>query len=590
MRYGVLFGVVAVAATVFGSVAPNPELVSKALKGEVPEARADWWGFDEKDSTKQLQAALDSGVRRLVLPKMTGPWYASPLRGRSDLELVFEDGAELRAKRGAFKGVAESLLTFRNCENVTIRGRGVLRMWKADYQRAPYKPAEWRHALSILACRNVLVDGLRICESGGDGIYVSTSKPANGFRSYSEGVTIRNVKCLHNHRQGVSVIACKDLLIERCVFSDTHGTSPQAGIDFEPNSPEDAMINCVVRECLFERNGGFGVDGLFTYHDEATPKLDITISRCYSRDNERAYHFNGIAQNGLFHSNVGRIVVTNCVAREVGEAEKPYSAVISWGRTVTDAGGRTLAPVRADDWNPDAIEVTDRRPGELAPLSRTRFRMKAEYLFYAAQAGTVRLRAQQLPVGTAGKPSTNALAVATFAGDVVTTLAAPSVKGTDFTIAVPAKGVYRLSWTCGWGTSLVLLACDAPIGFSMFSDKKAGGRWMSPFLYGVGDACTAFFAVPKGAGAFAAVASGWGGGLGQSAHAVVADPDGRVVYDRDNVTFDDVFVSDSTPKAGLWTITAKRPSNNHWNNFCFDLAGGVPPIFFLSPDKYWTSK
>ena len=86
------------------------------------------------------------------------------------------------------------------------------------------------------------------------------------------------------------------------------------------------------------------------------------------------------------------------------------------------------------------------------------------------------------------------------------------------------------------------------------------------------------------------MASGWGGGLGQSAHAVVADPDGRVVYDRDNVTFDDVFVSDSTPKAGLWTITAKRPSNNHWNNFCFDLAGSVPPIFFLSPDKYWTSK
>ncbi|NLE66527.1 MAG: hypothetical protein GX608_03815, partial [Lentisphaerae bacterium] len=37
------------------------------------EARAEAWGYDAADSTDALQAALDSGARRLVISRQAGP-------------------------------------------------------------------------------------------------------------------------------------------------------------------------------------------------------------------------------------------------------------------------------------------------------------------------------------------------------------------------------------------------------------------------------------------------------------------------------------------------------------------------------------
>ncbi len=45
----------------------RPDLVAKVASGELKEARASWWGFDKDDSTAYLQAAITSGVERLVV-------------------------------------------------------------------------------------------------------------------------------------------------------------------------------------------------------------------------------------------------------------------------------------------------------------------------------------------------------------------------------------------------------------------------------------------------------------------------------------------------------------------------------------------
>lgn len=95
---------------------------------------ASQFGFDREDATKALQAALDSGARKVVIPFMGAPWVVTPLQLRGNMEIVLEPGVVLLAKKGAYLGTGDSMLTANGVENLTIRGYGAtLRMHKKDY-------------------------------------------------------------------------------------------------------------------------------------------------------------------------------------------------------------------------------------------------------------------------------------------------------------------------------------------------------------------------------------------------------------------------------------------------------------------------
>ncbi|MCX8066159.1 MAG: right-handed parallel beta-helix repeat-containing protein, partial [Candidatus Hydrogenedentes bacterium] len=166
-----------------------------------------------------------------------------------------------------------------NIENLKISGYGaVLRMHKRDYQnKAIYEPAEWRMAISLRGCKNVTIEGIRCESSGGDGIYIgSTDK-----RNRCEDVVIRNVVCHDNHRQGISVISAKNLVIENCVMTGTWGTPPQAGIDFEPNHPDEILERIIMRNCFISSNRGAGILMYLKNLKGTSFPVDIKIEKCY---------------------------------------------------------------------------------------------------------------------------------------------------------------------------------------------------------------------------------------------------------------------------------------------------------------------
>jgi len=300
----------------------KPQLVQEVLDGKRSEARVSWWGFNAEDSTEFLQAAINSGAKKLVLDRQASDWVTLPLKAASNQEIVLEDGVVLQAKKGAYLGPSDSLLTLRQCENVVIRGekpgaKAFFRMNKADYQKAPYKPAEWRHGLSILSSKNVLVEDLTIEFTGGDGIYLGVCKAGVTCGD----VTIRRVLCYENHRQGISVISARNLLIEDVIMRDTNGTAPQAGIDFEPNLENEELTNCVMRRCVCEGNAG---DGFEFYLPNLTSKsgtLSITLEDCVSRNNKRS-GINWILTNagkaGEADPIPGTFVVKNFVTENEG--------------------------------------------------------------------------------------------------------------------------------------------------------------------------------------------------------------------------------------------------------------------------------
>ncbi|MCI5779238.1 MAG: right-handed parallel beta-helix repeat-containing protein [Lentisphaeria bacterium] len=285
--------------------------IDAVAKGELKEAKASYWGFDPQDSTKILQAAINSKVPRLIIDKQASPWISEPLRGVSDQTIVFEDGVELQAKRGSFKDKADTLLSLRNVENSRLIGLGkggILRMHKKDYQNPKlYERSEWRYTLCIRDAKNIHVENMKFLSSGGDGIYIGTV----------DGVTVKKVVCDDNHRQGMSIICGKNILVEDSEFINTKGTSPASGVDLEPNWAGQPLQNIVFRNCRFANNDRWGIlMAPSRFNSDKGGEMSIRFENCVAENNKEGeiYGFTrAIYQTG--EPVVGKIEFINCTAK-----------------------------------------------------------------------------------------------------------------------------------------------------------------------------------------------------------------------------------------------------------------------------------
>ena len=262
------------------------------------------FGFDAADSTRFLQAALNSNEQELILDKRDTPWIATPLLCTNGNKTIrFEDGAWLVAKRGEFHGHVDSLLVFKQCKGVKLIGAGAekcgLKMWRDDYASTNlYKHSEHRMAISVNSCEDVLIEGISANESGGDGLYISNlGRNTDPCRN----VVVRNCVFDKNYRQGISVISAVNLLIENVVMSNTKGTPPMAGIDFEPNGYGEKMVNIVMRNCLTTNNANSGYCIVPNYFNSESAKVSITFENCRSIDD--AGH--GFTYHGAFGRKSG---------------------------------------------------------------------------------------------------------------------------------------------------------------------------------------------------------------------------------------------------------------------------------------------
>ena len=211
---------------------------------------------------------------------MGAPWILRPIKLRSNLELNFEPGVKVLAKKGEFKGKGDSLFSAANCENIIMTGYGArLRMNKADYQSDAYEKAEWRMCLDFMGCSDIRVEGFSLENSGGDGIYLGATKE----QPWCADVVIRDVLCWNHHRQGISVIGAVNLLIENCSMSGTRGTAPQAGIDLEPNHENEQMTNVVVRNCTMANNAGAGALIYLKHLRKTSVPVSILFENCHVR-------------------------------------------------------------------------------------------------------------------------------------------------------------------------------------------------------------------------------------------------------------------------------------------------------------------
>jgi len=257
----------------------NPAAVKEVLSGKRTVANVAWWGFDEEDSTAALQAAINSGASKVIVPYMGSAWIVRPINLRSNQEVVFEPGVVVVAKKGEFKGRNDCLFSAIGKNNITLCGYGAtLGMQKADYMGSDYQHAEWRHVLLFVGCSDVSVSGLVLRDSGGDGIYLG-----EGVYSPCKDVLIKDCICDNNYRQGISVISVENLRITNCIFKNTSGHSPSAGIDIEPNVSKNKLINIVVSNCVSENNQGRGFTVALHNLTKLSADISILFVDCYTK-------------------------------------------------------------------------------------------------------------------------------------------------------------------------------------------------------------------------------------------------------------------------------------------------------------------
>lgn len=186
-----------------------------------PGVKASSFGWDAEDSTKCLQAAFDSGAKKIVIDRQAGDWYCGQIFLRSNQQVVLEDGVTVRAKQGAFKNPDHKLFNLLDCTNTVLRGEGraLIRMERDEYtDRSRYKFSEWRHTVFVGRSKNIMVRDLEIAFSGGDGIYVYGS----------EDVTVQDIDTHDHYRLAAcSTGGTKNLVFRRCKMRDTYGTPPE---------------------------------------------------------------------------------------------------------------------------------------------------------------------------------------------------------------------------------------------------------------------------------------------------------------------------------------------------------------------------
>ena len=190
-----------------------------------------------------------------------------------------------------------------------------------------YTAGEWSHAFSILGSTNITIENLEISKSGGDGIYIGVTEKKN----FCENITINNVICDGNARNGVSVISAKKVIISNSTFTNSGVYNspglakggPWAGVDLEPNKDNQLMDEISISDCNFSLNKHLGIFLYFATFKPTSAPISVTIKRVNIQSSVA-----GISVQGFKGNFGGRIDIENVV----GEKLKDAALIMSdWG-------------------------------------------------------------------------------------------------------------------------------------------------------------------------------------------------------------------------------------------------------------------
>lgn len=134
---------------------------------------------------------------------------------------------------------------------------------------------EWGHCIGISGCARVTISNVRLSNGTGDGISVGATKGSTWV--VTSDLVIYNVVATNNRRQGLSITNVNGVKVYDSQWLNTNGTSPQCGIDLEPDSDANAdgtggtvageCHNVLIEGCLISGNASYGLNVFLRVYD-----------------------------------------------------------------------------------------------------------------------------------------------------------------------------------------------------------------------------------------------------------------------------------------------------------------------------------
>lgn len=274
---------------------------------------------DGNDDTQAIQDAIDATPSGgtlyiphgtfLINPAFQGPnqWGAIVDRmgiyPHSNMTIILDNDTVLQAIPSEEE--IYCVVSLVNADNITLSGGTI----KGERYGHLGSTGEHGRVLGVWSSDNIEIVNTIVKDAWGDGIYIW-----DDANKKTENIHFCNVTVENSRRQGIGIVGADNVLIENSKILNTIGTSPESGINCEPN-PGQQVTNVVIRNCEITGNSGTGVrfDGVdsVTYGN----RLEYSIIR----DN---------GYNGIYIDNSQDNVVSNNLIENNGTSTSWVAAIV----------------------------------------------------------------------------------------------------------------------------------------------------------------------------------------------------------------------------------------------------------------------
>ena len=289
-------------------------------------------GNGSHDDTSGIQAAINS------LPSTGGTVYipagtymidtSRKINLRSKMHLKLDPGAILKAKTSS---LSRHYIVYVNGKyDVEISGGRLV--GDRDTHRYGSGTHEWGHGIQILGGARITVRDLHVSKCTGDGVCLG---------GHVTDVVIGNIVSTNNRRQGLSLTQCSNVKVYDSEFSYTKGTSPECGIDIEPDG-DNTCSTVLIQNCRMNNNAKYGINIWQRVSG-------VTINRCTLERNGSLGMGTYRCSNIKFTNNTVRYNSATGVVYNTGTRSITHTGNLSYGN-YTRLGIRTRTPFTYTGW------------------------------------------------------------------------------------------------------------------------------------------------------------------------------------------------------------------------------------------------
>ncbi|WP_185218498.1 right-handed parallel beta-helix repeat-containing protein [Sphingobacterium mizutaii] len=264
------------------------------------------------DYTSYLQHGIDQN-KLVILPNFPVLINAKGLRLKSNSSVLFQENSKLILKPNNEQ--LYGMIYIENIRNVNVYFANL----EGDRYNHLTDKGEWGMGIFIRSSENVKIYNPVIQYMWGDGIYIGKNN-----NNSPKNITISSALINECRRNGFSLISGENITLTNSLITNTFGTAPEFGIDIEPNSPDEKLINIVLsNNKTYNNKGGvlFALDKLVDYRYKDS-NIDIQLNNHIDNYSGKGIEFYMNRYNRNFGKRfLGSLKIRNL---QISNSSKPF--------------------------------------------------------------------------------------------------------------------------------------------------------------------------------------------------------------------------------------------------------------------------